>query len=92
MSVIEFPSGAPALETNDAMARDKRFRALENEVCNLERAGKIVEHFVSGWLNIAGNPLPQDAELAVYAVEQLCERLTELKAHYYGAWGPGGEP
>lgn len=49
---------------------------------------------MAGWLNVADNPLPRDAELAVYAVEQLSKRLTEFRADYYRAWGPGagGEP
>jgi hypothetical protein len=93
MSVVKFPGETSTPEGNDDLAaRDERFRDLEHEVCNLERAGKIVEHFVAGWLNVADNPLPRDAELAVYAVEQLCKRLTEFRADYYRAWGPGGEP
>jgi hypothetical protein len=90
MSIIKFPGETSTPEVPDALARDERFRDLEHEVCNLERAGKIVEHFVAGWLNVADNPLPRDAELAVYAVEQLCKRLTEFRADYYRAWGPAG--
>ena len=72
MSIVKFAGGTSTPEGNDDLAaRDERFRDLEHEVCNLERAGKIVEHFVAGWLNVGDNPLPRDAELAVYAVATL---------------------
>jgi hypothetical protein len=51
MSIVKFPGGTPPPEGNDDLAtREERFMDLEHEVCNLERAGKIVEHFVAGWL------------------------------------------
>lgn len=41
MSIVKFPGGTSMPEIHDTLARDERFRDLEHEVCNLERAGKI---------------------------------------------------
>jgi hypothetical protein len=91
MSIVKFPGDTPPREVNDAIARDQRFRDLEHEVCNLERMGGIVHGLVAEWLNVAGNPLPREGELMVFAVEQIDKLLMEFKAHYYGAWGPEGQ-
>jgi hypothetical protein len=90
MSIVKFPTSTP--EADDAMARDLRFRRLESEVCDIERMGEIAYRLVGEWLNVADNPLPREAGLAVYAVQQVGRALKQFKAEYYRAWGPGGEP
>jgi hypothetical protein len=90
MSVVKFPSDTPTSETDGAIARDKRFRDLDAEVCDLDRMGEIAEHFVVEWMGLESSEPPREAELAFYAVQELRKRVSEFKTHYFGAWGPGG--
>jgi hypothetical protein len=87
--IVKFPGDAPRPEANAALARDERFRDLENEVCDLERMGEIADRLVAHWLNVASNPLPREAELAVCSVQQVDRALKQFKTQYYSAWeGP----
>jgi hypothetical protein len=52
--------------------------------------GEIAERFVNEWMQRENSSPPREAELAVYAVQELRKRLTEFMARYYGAWGPEG--
>jgi hypothetical protein len=89
-NVVKFPGGAPTPEIHNALARDKNFRDLDAEVCDLDRMGEIAERFVGEWMGLESSSPPREAELAFYAVQELRKRLTEFKTRYYRAW-EGGE-